>query len=210
MQPVRPNMNKLVGAGCQMVFGVMFTVFATSWLSFTWLSGAPWHFVIIGLPFLGVGLGMLAYGAWALIIRRSLVGMAFGQASADISPPTIRVGDVVQVRYEQEVRRNLEIRGVRIQLVLREHATYRRGTNTYNVYHDQVVDQYEAPGRALSSGSLLTEECSLRIPVDSMHSLQAPRNRLIWLVTFAVDAPAAPDVREEVVIGVIPDLARTS
>jgi hypothetical protein len=200
-------MGKVVAAGCMVLFGLAFTGFAVFWMAMAWFTGAPWYFLLFGVPFVVIGPGILGAGAWGLIVRPALVGMAFGPATVQLSPPTVHPGETVRVRYEQAARRNLEVRRVLIRLVLQEHATYRRGTNTYTALHDRPVDQYEAPGRALTAGQLLTEECTLRVPVDGMHSLNAPRNKLRWLVRIEIDTPAAPDVREETEFSVMPDVA---
>ena len=40
-----------------------------------------------------------------------------------------------------------------------------------------------------------------------MHSFEASRNKLIWLIQIVVDTPASPDVSEEFPIRVVPDVA---
>ena len=206
MQPIRPNMGKLVGAGCQLIFGAVFTAFATFFFLIAWSVNAPWYFLLFTLPFLAFGVGMVGYGLWTLLLKPSLVGTAFGPPHASLSSMLVRLGESVTVQYEQAALRDLAVRQVLIQLVLREHATYRRGTNTYTVYRDNIFAQHEGAGRSVSRGSVLTESCTLTVPRDSMHTLQAPRNKLIWLVKFQVDVPNTPDVTEEIVFTVVPDV----
>ena len=206
MQPIRPDKGKLVGAGCLLVFGVIFSSISVLILLVSLFVGAPWYFLLFDVPFLVAGFGMLGTGAWGLIVRPMLVGVAFGPPSAAISSYQLRLGERVTVKYEQSARRSLELRRVLIQLVLRESATYRRGTDSHTVVHDTVIDQHEGPGRQLARGDVLAEACTLQVPVDSMHTLELARNKLIWLVRIQVEVPGTPDVTEEIVITVVPDL----
>jgi hypothetical protein len=206
MQPIRPNVGKLVGAGCQLIFGAFFSIIAFVIFVFSWSVGAPWYFIVFTLPFLIFGLGMVGFGLWSVVVKPMMVGVAFGPPSASLSSSQVRLGESISIQYEQAALRTLEVRRVLIQLVLREHATYRRGTDRRTTIRDNVIVQHESAGRTLERGGVLSEQCALQVPIDSMHSLQAPHNKLIWLVKFQVDVPNSPDVTEEVVFTVVPDV----
>lgn len=207
MQPIRPNVGKMLGAGCQLLFGGFFTLIASFIFFGSWSVNAPWYFLAFTGVFLAFGLGMIGNALWILLVKPMLTGMAFGPASASLSSYELRLGDNLSVQYEQAALRAAQVRRVLIQLVLREHATYRRGTNTYTAYFDRVVAQHEGAGRPLARGDVLSESCTLRIPTDSMHSMEAPRNKLVWMAKIQVDVPGTPDVTEEIVFRVAPALA---
>ena len=204
MQPVRPNIPRLIGVGCTLVFGIGWTLFAGLFFVLSWWMGAPWYFLLFSAIFVVVGLGMIGRGVWGLIIKPSLVGRHFGPPTGSVQPMLASVGGSVRARYERPVRANVEIRRFAIQLVLRESATYRRGTNTYTVTHDAVIDTYEVPARRLVAGETIAEDRIFRIPRDGMHSFDAPRNKLVWLVRILIDTPNAPDVADDLVFVVAP------
>jgi energy-coupling factor transporter transmembrane protein EcfT len=206
MQPIPPKVSKFVGAGCQLVIGGGFTAISLFMLIIMVIVKAPWFALLFVSLFLLFGLSMLGYGLWTLMVKPMMVGMALGPASAALSTYQVRPGESISVQYEQAARRDLDVRQVLIQLVLRERAIYRRGTNTYTAIHNEVIEQYEGPGRAVARGGVLTEGCSFRVPQTAMHSLQAPRNALIWLVMIRVDVPNTPDVTEELMFQVVPEL----
>ncbi len=206
MQGVTPNYVSMAQGGCVMVFGLFFTLFSLIFLSASWLRGAPWFFQLFSLPFLAAGLGMAGTGAWKLIVKPLLAARTFGPAQASVSPQVLPVGERIEVRYERPVRRNVAIGGLAIKLILRETAQYRRGTNTYTAIHDNVIDQYEIPGRRLTSGETIAEQCVLAVPPDGMHSFTANRNRLTWLVKVDIAVPSEPDTSDEIGITVVPDI----
>ena len=208
MQRIQPDVSKLVGAGCQLVFGAFFTLIASTVFLVTWSTDAHWFFLLFVGAFVVTGLWLVVHGLWVLLVKRLLTGTAFGPASASLSSDRVRLGDVLTVRYEQVALRALQVRGVQIQLVLREHAIERRGRNTYNHYFTRVVDQYEESGRSLARGETLAASCTLRVPKDSMHSFDAPRNKVTWMVRIAIDVPGRPDVAEEISVQVVPEMAQ--
>jgi hypothetical protein len=207
VQPVRRDLSKVVGSGCVLIFGSVFALFSLIFMSVAWAIGAPWYFLAFGSIFLIAGFGMVGTGFWMLVLRPGLTALQVGQASASVEPQQARPGDRVTVRYEQPVRRAVEVQHVTIQLILRETATYRRGTNTYTAIHDNVIDQHEAQGRRYAGGETVSEACSLRLPPDAMHSFASHRNKLTWLIKVRIGLPGAPDVDEEIGMIVVPVVA---
>ena len=189
--------GRLVNAGCQLIFGTIFTSISLFIFSMLWFVQAPWFAFLFVSIFVVFGVGMLGTGLWGLVVKPMMVGIAFGPPSAMLSLYRLRPGDSVTVRYDQSARRSVDVRRVLVQLILRERATYRRGTNTYTAIHDNVIDQRESPGRQVARGTALTEEHAFEVPIDSMHSLHAARNPLTWLVKVQIDVPGTPDIVEE-------------
>ncbi len=204
MQPVRPNISNMIGTGCLLLFGIVWTAFAGLFFFMSFVSGAGWPFVLFAGAFVAVGLGIMGVGSWRLLIRPSLVGRHFARPMASIEPSVVQVGSRIRVRYEQTVRANVETRRFAMQLILRERATYQRGTNSYTVVHDGIIDSYEQPGRQLVAGEVISEDRTFAIPRDSMHSFDARNNKLIWLIRVMIDTPNAPDVLEEIEFVVAP------
>jgi hypothetical protein len=89
----------------------------------------------------------------------------------------------------------------RIRLEGREEATYRRGTSTSTdrqVFHSEVL--FEARhALAIERGSL-----SFAVPADSMHSLAADHNQVVWAIKLEGEIPRWPDLAEEFEIEVRP------
>ena len=204
MQPVRPNISNMIGVGCMLTFGIAWTVFASLFLVMSIVGGADWPFVLFAAMFVAVGLGIMGVGGWRLLIRPSLVRRHFARPMASLEPSLVQIGSSIRVRYEQQVRADVETRGFVMHLILRERATYQRGTNSYTVVHDGIIDGYEQPGRHLVAGETISEDRTFAIPRNSMHTFDARNNKLIWLVRVMIDTPNAPDVLEEIEFVVAP------
>lgn len=207
MQQMPRDMSKVAGGGCMLLFGLFFSTISVFMVSVMWAVGAPWFFLLFMVPFLSVGFGMVGIGVWNLFLYRVLIARAFGPPTIELSASQLRLGDQIQVRFQQASRRNQEIGKVAIQLLFRESATYRRGRSTRTAESSTVMDLYESSGQQLASGELLTETCTLRIPRSGMHSFSAPNNALSWLVKITVQIPGTPDLNEETVLNVLPVVA---
>ena len=188
------------------LFGLVWTGFSLVWVSFAWFFGAPWFFVLFGCVFVAFGLAMLGWSIWTGLIRTVAVGHFFGPPEIALSDEPLRVGQAFRLSYRQPVRREVQLRRVLIQIVFRETAIYRRGTDTYTVYHHHVIEEYASEGRRLYANDELAEQPSMRIPDDAMHSYTGAHNRLEWLVRVNVDLPNLPDVWEELTFEVLPAL----
>jgi hypothetical protein len=207
MRPLQRDRSTLIKAGCTFAFGLFWTGFSVIWVSFAWFMGAPWPFLLFGSVFVLVGLGMLGRSLWTGLIRPVAVGHYFGPSELALSDEPLRVGQAFTLRYRQKIHREVQFRRVVIQLVLRETATYRRGTDTYTVHHDHVIDEQVGEGRHLYANDELVEERRMQIPRDGMHSFDAGHNKLTWIARVNVDLPMLPDVWEETPFNVLPRLA---
>jgi hypothetical protein len=87
-----------------------------------------------------------------------------------ISDDSLRVGEKFSVVYEQKVSGQAVIRNMKFQLVLRERARYRSGTDTITVYHDHIIDQLTVPGGIQSPGSTIYQSFDWQIPPAGMHT----------------------------------------
>ena len=101
-------------------------------------------------------------------------------------------------RFTGNVRRLVKLK---ISLLAREEATYRRGTNTTtdrSVFVNTVL--LDTADRAqFASGSVKAD-----IPRDLIHTFTAPNNKIVWMLHVHGDIPKWPDVNAEFPITVLP------
>lgn len=163
-----------------------------------WRSGSPDGCLTLFLvPFVLVGLLLLVnvpYQVLALFNPRPVV---------TLSEPRVPVGGSVRLHWEFSGAAT-RLRSLQIWAEGKEHATYRRGTDTHTATHTfarvMVVDL--PAGASLGSG-----EATLAIPADTMHSFAGDRNKVVW--TLRLHGPIArwPDVSEELELVVEPGAA---
>jgi hypothetical protein len=86
------------------------------------------------------------------------------------------------------------IRLLKLILVGKEVATYRRGTKTHTDEHEFCVIPFleTSTPHQIASG---TATC--HIPDRTMHSFTARNNRIEWFIRVHGDVPRFPDIREE-------------
>ena len=139
------------------------------------------------VPFVAVGAGLIV-GAFY-----SLLAVFNPRCTLTLGRGDLALGESVDFswafagRYDRIHRLVLRVEG-------REEATYRRGTSTYtdkNVFyaHD-VVDT----SRAADFGGGTARWAA---PADSMHSLTAGNNKIVWTLTVHGHIAGWPDVKEE-------------
>ena len=156
---------------------------------------------VFGLAFFVVGAIMLIAGSRVLVARTRVTA-----PEVTLSTQSPRVGDVVTLSYKQNFRSATDVQGIRFQLLLRERATYRRGTDTVTVRHDNVAQEYQLPGRRFSAGEGFQDQRQFQ--VQGMHSFKANHNELIWLIHVQVEMAGWPAYEEEYPLQVAPELAR--
>jgi hypothetical protein len=92
-----------------------------------------------------------------------------------------------------------------VYLEAREEATYVRGTDRRTdrsvFFHLDLVDTPKPFEIAIGSAAFT-------IPPDTMHSLNARHNKIIWELKLHGEIPNWPDVREEFVLQVLPRAGR--
>jgi hypothetical protein len=157
----------------------------------------------VGLPLGGVGLLMIGAAVRTLLAR------------ARVSPPEVslsnaapRVGEIFTVDYQQTYRVATNVQLIRLSLILRESATYQRGTDSVTVTHDHFVQTYDLPPRQFTAGETFQERRQFQIPPLGMHSFAAHRNKLYWCLKVLVQIPGWPDFDDEFGLTVPPQVAR--
>src|SRR5258706_2428931 len=102
---------------------------------------------VFGLAFFVVGAILLGIGARVLVARTRVT-----RPEVSLSTQSPRVGEVVTLSYKQNFRSATDVQGIRFQLLLRERATYRRGTDTVTFRHANLAQEYQLPGRRCNAG----------------------------------------------------------
>lgn len=178
------------------------------WLGFSLLifgivavSGGPTiallctgFFVLIGL-FLGLQ-----------AVRLMIANTKFAQPEIHIDKSEIRVGDTFRLTYSQLMKKDMEIKSCTLDLVLRESATYRRGTDTVTVTHDHLVESMSLPIMSFQAGQVFQHEQSYTIPMTAMHSFAANRNKLMWFFRIKIDTEGWADFERSYDLVVLPSL----
>jgi hypothetical protein len=211
-------------SGCLAFFGLVFIggglaavvipIFAANLISF---AGGQFQFNLGGEELLPMGITAVCVGLPLGLVGLLMVGGAVRTmlARARMTPPelamstsTPRVGEIFTVDYQQTFRAATNMQLLRLSLILRESATYRRGTDTVTVTHDHYVQTYDLPPRQFSGGETLRERRQFQIPPQSMHSFGASRNKLNWFLKVLVQVPGWPDFDDEFSLTVPPEIAR--
>jgi hypothetical protein len=145
-------------------------------------------------------LGILAFG-----LRSRIATMRIGQPELVISNTNLRIGEPFIVTHQQTFRSSGSLTGIRVSLVLRESATYRRGTDTVTDTHDNVIQTLEFPAQSFGSGQMFAQTYQLQVPARAMHTFEANRNKLRWYVKVHIGVSGWPDFDEEYEVKVLPE-----
>ncbi|MEP7359401.1 MAG: hypothetical protein ABI847_19275, partial [Anaerolineales bacterium] len=205
--------------GCMIGFGLIFALVGCGTLVGplvgyipTLLSGGglPSTAVLVGmggtllfsLPFMGVGILIMVLG-----IRPFLARAKVSKPEVALSNTSPAVGEPVTFSYRQTFKSAADAKRLQFQLVLRESATYRRGTDTVTVHHEHIVQEYEEPPRRFQGGESLTQQRQFQVPRQGMHTFSANRNKLDWFIRARVELTGWPDFIEEYPLVVQPRLA---
>lgn len=160
-----------------------------------WLKNRPdMIMTLFNLPFSLIGLGLI-------------VGF-FYQVSALFSPRpklyidarAVPLGGTLKLSW-QTTGRVKNISKMRIQLIGREEATYRRGTDS--VTDKEIFYEYDVFG-SVTTSDIANGSAKIEIPADAMHSFAGEHNKVIWLLTLKVDIAHYPNIDDEYEIQVLP------
>jgi hypothetical protein len=191
MQQLRESVESKQGRGCLVLFSILWLSFSLFWTFTAWKSGAG-IMALFGLPFIAIGVFLLVGGFW-----RRIAGVRIGKPKLTASKTTLQPNETFSVRYEQTFRLPVDILDSRVELIFRETATYRRGTDTYTEVHEEVHDFFEAPIGHFNAGQATQSEGRMTVPRDAMHSFKGTHNKLQWLMRVLVNAQDWPDVKDE-------------
>lgn len=146
------------------------------------------------LPFLAVGLGVLAGAVYQALAMRN------PQTKLTLDHSPAHLGDTIELSWELTGRID-RLRRLSIELEGREEATYRRGTTTTTdrsvFLRIQIIDT--ADPSAFSSG-----RGRVTIPFNSMHSFASANNKIVWTLHVRGEIPRWPDIDDEFSLTVLP------
>lgn len=158
--------------------------------------------VLFGGCFVGVGVLVTLAGLQPIIAATRV-----GKPDIQISNTNLRSGEEFSLAYQQTFKSNVDVRRFAVQLVLREAATYRRGTDTVTVTHDHLVQNVDFPAQQYQTGQAINQNLRWAIPRGAMHTFTANRNKLRWLIKVTVEMHGWPTYNEEFDLTVVPELA---
>jgi hypothetical protein len=95
--------------------------------------------------------------------------------------------------------------GGEVVWLMRESATYTRGTDTYTDKQEFVKRTVPIPGRTFRAGETLAIDATFAVPPDGMHTFSGTKNKIEWLVRVEVRIARWPDVKEEYPVVVLAD-----
>lgn len=178
-------------SGCLIAFGGVFFVAGFGALFALW----P-----LGLVFMLVGGGIVCAGL-APIVR----GMKVTHPEAFLSSDLLKLGETFTFRMHQAFKGELTLDGGEVQFLMRESATYTRGTDTYTDTHEVVQRTVVVPGQTFRAGENLRIEETFRVPDAAMHTFRGNKNKIEWLVKVELRYARWPDVKEEYAVFVLPE-----
>src|ERR1043166_7171758 len=148
---------------------------------------------IFMIPFVLVGLGMIAYAVY------SFVGLFSPRIQLISSSRSALPGAILQLTWT--IAGNVaHVRSLRIYLEGREEATYKRGTRSST---DTSVFA-TIPVTTVNAAITPSGQAQVAIPGDAIHSFNGSNNKLIWALWVRADIARMPDVKDEYPITVLP------
>jgi hypothetical protein len=188
------------------VFGAAWTVVASAFIfiPIAALINRPleaelgWALLpLLILPALGLVLmaaGIYPWVAWLRVSRPEIT----------IDKTALVLGESFTVGYSQIFKRRSEVRGIQLSLVMIETATYRSGKHQATVHHEEILAQYDHPGRTYEPEDTLAFSHTLGIPPGGMHTFQAMHNSIGWKLRVKVDVAGWPDYLDSFDLQVLP------
>ncbi len=140
-----------------------------------------------------VGLFLLA------ALPRAFLALFNPRAEVQISsPPAPGVPVALSWRFLGNPRR---LQRLTIKVEGREEATYRRGTDTTT---DKRIFARYVLLDTRDESQIAAGETLLALPADTMHTFEAPHNKVVWSLKLHGDIPNFPDIDDEVALTVYP------
>jgi hypothetical protein len=188
------------------------------WLLLVILIGVP--FSIIGIAALlseGINIETLLFSGCFLsigliVLSVTLLGLArrmyYGPPEIAISKMQVGVGEEFAMTYRHEFKRNIAVKKYIFRLIMRESATYQRGTDTVTVTHDHKVDEFGYPPQTFPRGHVIEDQWSVKIPPSGMHTFEARRNKIQWFIQIEIDGPGPLDIKNDYEVKVSPQVVQ--
>lgn len=195
LKPKYSPLTKLLGAIAVAVFwnGIV-SIFVYQAVQGFRRGRPEWGLTLFMIPFVLIGIGMIGF------VFYQLLALFNPRPTLRLSSGTIPLGGAAELGWRFSGRTSV-ISQLKITLLGREEATYRRGTKTHTdkntFYEMEILATTER--REITSGQV-----GLIIPADTMHSFEAQNNKIIWAIEVHGDIKRWPDVKESFKITVAP------
>ena len=164
-------------------------------------SGSFMPFIFLGI----FGLFIVLLVVWRLAIAYTRRRM--GVPDITISKESLQVGEAFTVNFHHTFNNDITVENITIQLIYKETATYKQGTDTRTVTHEEIYESFDLPGGHYRAGHMVSDVFDMQIPADGMHTLKVRRNQIQWFVRVEAVIPKMVDFVEERELLVVPELA---
>jgi hypothetical protein len=146
------------------------------------------------LPFVAVGLLLIG------LVARQGMKLVNPIPILTVNTPTVALGDELKVTWAIDGRVE-KLTRLSIDLVGREEATYRRGTDTVTDTEEFVALRVaeQLPPEITPAGS-----ARVTVPADTMHSFTASNNKVNWILRVRGEIPSWPDSEDVFPVTVTP------
>ncbi len=153
-----------------------------------------WFHTLFMLPFLAVGLAMIA------VLVYQVLALFNPKVEATLQPGTPRLGGRLDLDWRLTGRTHV-LRSLKIFLEAREEATYRRGTSTST---DRKAFLKLELASIANSAEMSAGRASVALPQDTVPSFKSDNNKIVWALHIQGEIPRWPDLKEEFEIQVLP------
>lgn len=169
------------GCGFVLLFVVVYMAMMPLGIGFV-TQGTNGGEVLRGLLF--VGFFFVPFILFSILVRiwYSTIGPTLEAPSLEIASIHVKANDRLRLRYIQPVRRDIQLLGGEVQLVLREAVRYSCGTDICYDSYDHVLAQQSLLPQHLLPGSRIDAQHLLDMPAETMHSFAESSNKIGWLI----------------------------
>jgi hypothetical protein len=199
---VSPAMFKYIAV--PFILLMILWVFLLSALTFSGSGGFP------VMLFCGFIIGPIGIGAVLVSGFAYVMSTLFLPPELLITDVVLRRGQSFDIQYKQAFKRKVTLNRQTYTLLMRESATYQEGTNTVTKHYDNVYDEHTERDVVLDANMPIDEQLTFTVPSDAMHTFDAQRNKLRWILKVKLDIPDFPDFHREYILKVIPEVSDES
>ena len=153
-----------------------------------------WFTTLFLIPFVLIGLGFIC------LVLYALLALLNPRPTLIVSSAAIPLGEDLQVNWSLSGRAS-SICEFKISLKGTEKVTYRRGTTTTT---DTAIFAEIAIVETTEMFDMEQGSAKITIPSDTMHSFNAPNNKIVWTLEVRGAIPWWPDVSASFPITVLP------
>lgn len=185
LRPVASRIGSLAGRA---IFALVWNGVVGGVGAAAFASETPFFVRLFLIPFALVGLGAIL---WAI---HGLLALSNPRVVLRVSEAAPRLGERVKLSWEVEGRGSA-LERLSVLLVGREEAKYRRGTDTVTdreVFYEETLVEALDPGEIARGG-----EVEFAVPEGSLHTFEAPNNKVFWRLVVRGTIPRWPDIADE-------------